>query len=176
MHCTSNFLHFTLNLFVCSQSRGINIPLSSIFKFENDEDEIRIKYWKRKGFSKAYDEMNKIVTRVVPSSKANLAIEQSKNKNVSRPSSKIIGTAPSRRSPRLEKRDSENSCSTLSRSSQANLAIEQSKNKNVSRPSPKIIETGPSRRSPRIKKPDSENSCSVLRRSTRIQQKLTMNK
>lgn len=176
MHCTSEFLHFTLNLFVCSQSRGINIPLSSITKFANDEDEIKIKYWKRKGFSKAYDEMNKIVTRVVSCSRANLAIEHSKNKNVSRPSSIIIGTAPSRRSPRLEKRDPEKSCSTLSGSSRANLAIEHSKNKNLSRPSPKIIETAPSRRSPRLKKPDSENSCSALRRSTRIQQKLMMNK
>lgn len=93
-----------------SQSRGINIPLNGITRIQ-DGDNIKKKYWSRKGFQKAYEEMNGISNYVMTRTIAKRAIKTCPKIVKVESDSKRSQTKPTRRSPRLEKQKTEiNSC------------------------------------------------------------------
>lgn len=99
-------------VFISSQMRGINIPLGCVTRMR-DGSEIKTKYWKRRGFEKAYDEMRGAATFVATGSRIKSSIEtdmlpkitmseSNKTKRKQKPIKESI-----RRSPRLKKQKPE---------------------------------------------------------------------
>lgn len=161
VYCSRMVLRSIICVFISSQKRGINIPLNCITRVR-DGDEIKTKYWKRKGFAKAYVEMHGASTYVTTRYRTNSTIEtnmlpkitdaESNKTTTKQQSNKLKPTKESiRRSPR---RDAE---------------------PNKAKPKPKPIKES-IRRSPRLEKQKPECSLICLRRSVRIEQKRAFNK
>lgn len=90
---------FQLFAFNYSQSRGINIPLECVTDLFHGQS-IKNKFFKRKGFSKAYDEMQFFIDSSATTSKVSMAgAIENKNKNAKKTHRKLVTTV--RRSPRL---------------------------------------------------------------------------
>lgn len=94
-------------LYLHSQSRGISIPVRDITNLYEGQN-IKIEFYKRKGFSKAYDEMQLFIQESNKTSKSN-------EKTIA--ANRCEKTMPSlRRSTRLSQEATINSSSVLRRS------------------------------------------------------------